>query len=139
MNEQRGPGGTPSVAETVWALLERVAGLERRVDALYERFAALFRPRPLIAAFWNEMAGEERLHALLVAATREGFPVTAPAPAGDWARQLGGIEQRVDVLEARAASGINVSEAFASAEELEASDQPQVPKSNSTFTAPCSP
>lgn len=122
MNEQHGPEGKTPVAETMWALLERVAGLERRVGALYARFAVLFRARPLIAAFWNEMASEERLHALLVAATREVFPVTAPAPSGEWARQLGGIEQRVGVLEARAANGITVPEAFAGAEELEASE-----------------
>jgi len=114
--------GSLPVAETMWALLERVAGLERRVGALYERFAVLFRPRPLIAAFWNEMAGEERLHAVLVAATREVFPVTAPAPSGEYARQLGGIEQRLGALEARAAAGISAYEAFAGAEELEASE-----------------
>jgi len=122
MNEQRGPEAKTPVAETMWALLERVAALERRVGALYQRFAALFRPRPLIAAFWSEMAGEERLHALLVAATREVFPVTAPAPSGEWARQLGGIEQRLGALEARAATGISAYEAFAGAEELEASE-----------------
>ena len=122
MNDQRGPEGNAPVAETMWALLERVAGLERRVGALYARFAAAFRSRPLIATFWNEMAGEERLHAVLVAATREVFPVTAPVPSGEWGRQLGAIEQRVGVLEVQAATGITVSEAFVGAEELEASE-----------------
>jgi hypothetical protein len=106
----------------MWALLERVADLERRVGSLYERFAALFRARPLIAAFWNEMAGEERLHAVLVAATREVFPVTAPAPPGEWAVQLTAIEQRLAAVEVRAAAGVTLYDAFASADEIERSE-----------------
>lgn len=115
MSEQR------DGAVTVWALLERVAQLERRVGALYGRFATSFRQRPLVAAFWAEMASEERLHTVLVAATREVFPVTAPAPAGEWGAQLAAIEQQLDGFEAQAA-GVELHEAFSNAEALEASE-----------------
>jgi hypothetical protein len=62
------------------------------------------------------------LHALLVAATREVFAVTAPAPPGEWAAQLAAIEQQLGTFEARATAGISLYEAFAGAEELEASE-----------------
>ena len=108
--------GCAPVAGTMWALLERVAYLERRVGALYTHFAAHFRQRPLVAAFWDEMAGEERLHALLVAATREVFPVTAPVPAGEWAAQLARIEQQLGEFEARAAAGVPAKSQAASSD-----------------------
>jgi hypothetical protein len=106
----------------MWGLLERVADLERRVGALYERFAELFRPQPLVAAFWREMASEERLHALIVAAAREVFPATAPAPPGAWSTQLADIDRRLFSIEARATTGVSLNEAFTCAEELEASE-----------------
>jgi hypothetical protein len=106
----------------VWSLLERVAELERRVGALYERFAELFRQRPLVAGFWREMAGEERLHALIVAAAREVFPATAPPPPGDWSVQLRGIDDRLSSIERSLSPGVSLDAAFAWAEELEASE-----------------
>jgi len=107
---------------TMWHLLERVADLERRVGALYERFAALFRQSPLVAAFWLEMAGEERLHALIVAAAREVFPATAPAPPGEWSARLAEVEKLLSAIEARAVAGVSAQDAFAGAEQLEASE-----------------
>ncbi|MBI4517995.1 MAG: hypothetical protein HY699_19500 [Deltaproteobacteria bacterium] len=106
----------------MWRLLEDVAGLERRVGALYERYAELFQHAPQAAAFWREMAGEERVHALVVAAAREVFPATAPALPGEWTVQLKGIERLLGELESRAGAGLALEEAFAAAEELEATE-----------------
>jgi hypothetical protein len=108
--------------KTMWHLLERVAELERRVGALYDRFAELFRQSPLIADFWREMAGEERLHAVIVAAAREVFPVTAPAPPGEWSARLAEIEELLSAVESRAVTGLSLADAFACAEQVEASE-----------------
>ena len=122
MNEQRGPGANAQVAEPCGlSSSEWPSWSAASVRCTNTSRLSSGRGR-LLPLFGNEMAGEERLHALLVAATREVFPATAPVPSGDWMRQLGGIEQRVGVLEARAAAGVTVSEAFADAEELEASE-----------------
>lgn len=108
--------------KTMWHLLERVADLERRVGALYDRFAELFRESPLIAGFWREMAGEERLHAVIVAAAREVFPATAPAPPGEWTARLAEIDTLLSAAESRAVPGLSGPEAFDCAEQLEASE-----------------
>jgi hypothetical protein len=69
--------------ETMWALLERIAALERRVSALYEAFAARAAHVPPVAAFWRDMAADERMHAVVVTAARELFAPTASPPPGE--------------------------------------------------------
>jgi hypothetical protein len=107
---------------TMWRMLERVAELERRVAALYERYADLFRRSPLVATFWAEMAGDERLHALIIAAAREVFPATAPALPGNWQERLADIDALLSGIESRATAGLALEEAFDAAERLEASE-----------------
>ncbi|MFQ5668742.1 MAG: hypothetical protein ACE5I7_20260 [Candidatus Binatia bacterium] len=109
-------------ARTMWGLLERVAELERRAGALYERFGELFRQQPLVAAFWREFAADERMHALIVAAAREVFPASEPALPGSWSVQLAEIATLLDALEAKATAGLSLADAFAFATELEASE-----------------
>ncbi len=109
-------------AQTMWALLERFAELERRVGALYDRFAEVFRHLPLVAAFWREMADEERLHAVIIAAAREIFPATEPAMPGNWSALLADVDTMLATYEARAVSGLGLAEGFAYADELEASE-----------------
>ena len=116
------PGRKTGGTTTMWSLLDRVAELERRGSTLYERFADIFRQSPLVAAFWRDMAGEERLHALIVGAAREVFPATAPAIAGQWTAQLAEIEKLLSHLESKAAAGLSLAEAFTGAEQLEASE-----------------
>ncbi len=108
--------------ETMWGLLERVAEMERRVGVLYGRFAERFQRRPLVAGFWRELAEEERLHALIVAAAREAFPPTAAAPPGKWRAQLSNIAEQLALAERRAGGGLALDEALNWAEELEASE-----------------
>ncbi len=107
---------------TMWVLLDQIADLERRVGRLYERFAELFRLAPLVAAYWREMAAEERLHALIVAAAREVFPATEPALAGQWPQQLADLGALLLTLETRAQQGMSLEEAFTCAETVEASE-----------------
>ena len=107
---------------TMWGLLDRAADLERRVGALYDRWAELFRHLPLVAAFWREMAGEERLHALIVGAAREVFPPTAPALPGAWNQQLEGIEKLLADIESELSAEASLEKAFARADELESSE-----------------
>jgi hypothetical protein len=116
-NERIGVSGA-----TMWRLLERVAGLERRVSVLYQRFAELPGTSAAVAAFWREMASEERLHALIVAAAREVFPAAAAAPAGEWTRALADAEAQVAAAEAAAARRLTIGEAFVRAEALERSE-----------------
>jgi hypothetical protein len=99
-----------------------VAALERRVGALYDRWAEIFRHLPLVADFWREMAGEERLHALIVGAAREVFPATALALPGGWSEQLTKVGKLLAVIEANTVPGLSLEEAFAQAEELETSE-----------------
>ena len=113
----------------MWRLLEQVAELERRVAALYDRYAELFRHSPLIAAFWREMAGDERLHALIIAAAREVFPVTAPAPPGNWSGYLTAVADSLSAIEGRVGDAVPVEDAFASAEQLETSELNMVTES----------
>ena len=115
-------GQPTSETPTMWCLLDRVAGLERRAAALYERFARIFAESPLVAAFWREVASEERLHGLVVAAAREVFPATAPPPAGEWAAQLATVEGLLSSIESKTAGGVRLEDAFADAEILEASE-----------------
>lgn len=107
---------------TMWALLDRVADLERRVGVLYERWAEVFRQLPLVAAFWRDMAGEERLHALIVGAAREVFPPTAPAVPGSWTQQLEAVEQLLARTETDAPAALSLEDAFARAEQIESSE-----------------
>ena len=107
---------------TMWVLLDQIADLERRVGRIYERFADLFRLAPLVAAYWRDMAAEERLHALVVAAAREVFPATEPAPVGRWQQQLGDLGRLLRTLEARAQQGMSLEEAFTCAETVETSE-----------------
>lgn len=107
---------------TMWGLLERVVDLERRAGALYDRFADLFRDVPLAAVFWRDMASEERLHALIVAAAREVFPATAPAPSLPWDEKLSAIERLLSGAEANVCPDLPLEEAFAQAEVLETSE-----------------
>jgi hypothetical protein len=109
-------------AKTMWALLERFAELERRVGALYDRFAQVFQHLPLVAAFWREMADEERLHAVIIAAAREIFPATEPAMPGNWTALLAEVDALLSAHESKAAAGLGLAEAFACADELEASE-----------------
>ena len=117
---RRGTGPVP--ATTMWALLDQVADLERRTAGLYERFAELFRATPLVATYWRELAAEERLHALIVAAAREVFPAAEPALPGNWERQLEALRAVLAVLERRAAAGLSLEDAFDCAEALETSE-----------------
>ncbi len=107
---------------TMWVLLDRIADLERRVGALYERFAEMFRAAPLVAAYWREMAAEERVHALIVAAAREVFPATEPAMAGQWQPQVAAVERLLADWEARAQEAMTLEDAFTCAEGVEASE-----------------
>jgi len=106
----------------MWALLDQIADLERRVGRLYERFADRFRAAPLVAAYWRDMADEERLHALIVLAAREVFPATEPALPGGWQQQLTNLGALLLSVEARAQQGVSLEEAFACAETVEASE-----------------
>jgi hypothetical protein len=108
--------------KTMWSLLDRVSELERRVGAVYDLFAQRFRGLPLVASLWRELAEEERMHALIVAAAREVFPPTAPVPPGDWRRQLAAIAKHVEEAEQRARADLTLREAFTCAEEIEASE-----------------
>lgn len=107
---------------TMWVLLDRIADLERRVGSLYERFAEMFRAAPPVAAYWREMAAEERVHALIVAAAREVFPATEPAVAGQWQPQLAAVEALLLAWEARAQQAMSLEDAFICAEAVEASE-----------------
>lgn len=109
-------------AATMWELLDRAAELERRVGALYAQFAEVFRHLPLVAAFWRELAGEERLHALIVGAAREVFPPTAPALPGGWSQQLEQIDKLLTRIEAGVSAELSLDQAFARAGEIEASE-----------------
>ena len=106
----------------MWVLLDQIADLERRVGRLYERFAEFFRPAPLVAAYWHDMAADERLHGLIVAAAREVFPATEPALAGEWQQQLRDLGALLLTLETRAQQGLSLEEAFTCAETVEASE-----------------
>ena len=116
------PSQPTSVIKTMWGLLERLAEMERRVGTLYARFAEVFQRRPLVADFWRELAAEERLHAVVIAATREVFPPSTLAPPGEWGTQLSGIAQRLSAAERRASDRLPLHEALTWAEELEASE-----------------
>lgn len=106
----------------MWELLDRAADLERRVGTLYAQFAEMFRQLPLVAAFWSEMAGEERLHALIVGAAREVFPPTAPALPGGWTEQLEGIDKLLTQIESAVSADLSLENAFARAAEIESSE-----------------
>lgn len=106
----------------MWALIERIADLERRTGALYGRFAEAAQHLPPTAAFWREMAADEELHALLVTAAREVFPPSMAAPRGDWERQLAAVTTLLDRVEDEARAGISPTAALARAEEIERSE-----------------
>ncbi len=106
----------------MWRLLDQLADLERRASALYGRFGRLYERSPLVASFWQEMASEEQLHALIVAAAREVFPSSAPAPDGEWQQKLASVDQLLSTAESKAAVGLALEDAFAIAEQVEASE-----------------
>lgn len=106
----------------MWQVLERLANLERRVAALYAGFAYSVRHLPPVAAFWREMAADEDMHALVIAAAREVFPPSASPPSEDWARQLAVVEALLDRVEAQLERGLSPAAAFACADEIECSE-----------------
>ena len=108
--------------KTMWALLDRVAEFERRVGALYDGFAEQLRDRPSVAAFWREVASDERLHALVVSAAREVFPAAAVALPGDWKGRLGQLDRLLSNVESNAKTRLPVEKMFAYAEALETSE-----------------
>jgi hypothetical protein len=87
----------------VWRLLERIAELERRVAAIYDASAARASHLPHVAAFWREMAADERMHAVVITAARELF---APTPPGEWTRELAAVEELVRSLNVSMSGGV---------------------------------
>lgn len=116
------------MTDTVWRLLERVAELERRVGTLYDQFAARASHLPPVAAFWREMAADERMHAVVITAARELFAPTESPPSGDWARELRAIEELVRAVEDELGTGLPLAAAFARADQLEGSELNTVSK-----------
>src|SRR3990172_9469362 len=104
------------IEKPMWRLLDILAGLEHRVELISLGFAGFFRANPPVATFWREMADDERFHALIVKAAREVFPPTAPAPPGDWKRQIAEVEALLRAAEVVAARGPSLVEAFVQAE-----------------------
>jgi rubrerythrin len=116
------------VTDTVWRFLERIAECERRVGTIYDRFAARASHLPPVAAFWREMAADERMHAVVVTAARELFAPTESPPSRDWARELGAIEELIRTVEDELGAGLPLADAFARADRLEGSELNTVSK-----------
>ncbi len=106
----------------MWRLLERIAELERRVSAIYDEFARRASHLPPVAAFWREMAADERMHAVVITAARELFAPTESPPPGEWARELADIEALIRTVEEELGSGLSLADAFARADQLEGSE-----------------
>jgi len=106
----------------MWRLLERIAKLERRVSAIYDAYAVRASHVPPVAAFWREMAADERMHAVVIAAARELFAPSESPPASEWARELIDIEELIRTVEAELSGPLSLADAFARADQLEGSE-----------------
>jgi hypothetical protein len=107
----------------VWRLLERIADLERRVGAIYDHFAERAAHVPPVAAFWREMAGDERMHAVVITAAREIFAPSESPPPGDWSRDLRAVEELIHAVEDDVRRGtLSLGDAFGHADRLERSE-----------------
>jgi len=84
------------------------------VSAIYNEFAGRASHVPPVAAFWREMAADERI----ITAARELFAPTESPPPGEWARELVDIEELVPrprASGARAGCGARSSSAWSAA------------------------
>ncbi len=106
----------------MWRLLERIAELERRVGAIYDQFAARAARRPPVAAFWREMAADERMHAVVITAARELFAPTESPPPRDWTSELTTVEALIHTVEKELGTGLSLEGAFVRADRLEGSE-----------------
>ena len=107
---------------SMWGLIETVADMEGRVGQIYTGFAKMFSSRPRVVEFWQEAAADERMHALLIGATREVFTASTPAPNGKWSTQLKKLDGLVKGVEAELQMGLPLVDALSRAEAIERSE-----------------
>ena len=122
MKAKQHTSSTPTATTSMWQLIETVADMERRVGRIYTHFAEMFPSRPGVAAFWRDVAADERMHASLVKSARDVFPATAPAPEGNWPARLTTLDARLKSIEAELGTRLPLVEAMARAEALEGSE-----------------